>query len=269
MLQPEFGNRFPGTHPGWLPSVSHGRGNPTSANQAPSTLNRVQSTAYNSEQIPAGVTFGQQYNNRLPPAITTYSGQSQAASPQTGIWNDRRQEAPRAQGLNAYAPRFKPRENNRDYYERQLTHLVGGTHNSGQSAHRGIGGVRNAESVKVNDQQNSRHNIRAVTETQRWNSRADSNQIWNMKSSDKSIENTIPSGSCSTSTDHDISQEETNMAYQTYNCHPVYTNIGQRGDAIDSSRPSQAVQAVILPSTPRGSNISCEKMPDRYTWRGT
>lgn len=229
--------------------------------------------AYDNEQIPAGVTLGQQYNNRLLPAFTTYTGQSQAASFQTAIWNDRRQQAPRSQGLNAYAPRFKPQENNGDYYERQRIQLAGGTQNSGKLAYRETGIVHNTEHVKVDGQQNSRHNIRAVNETQHWNSRADVNQIPNTKSSRTLIENTIPSGSRSTY--HNISREEPNMTYnqgRTNNCHPRYTNIGQRGGAIDSSRPSQAApptQAAKLPSAARGSNIAHEKMPDRYTWRST
>lgn len=262
MIRPGFGNRFPGTQPGWLSSVSQGQGNPTSVNQAPSTLNMVQSTrAHDWEQISAGVTFGQQYSNRLPPAITTYTGQSQAVSSQTAIWNERRQQAPQAQGLNAHAPGFKPQENNEDYYERRQVQLVGGTLNSRKPAHRETGIVHNTERVKIDGQQNSRDNIRAVTETQHWNIRADSNQI----------PNTISSGSRSTY--HDIGQEEPNMTYnqgRTNSCHPLYTNIGQRGGGIDSSGSSQAAtttQAVKPPPAARGSNITRGKMPDRYTWR--
>lgn len=226
MPQPGFGNPVPGTQPGWMPYLPHGRGSPASANQAPNTLSMAQSARGPNNQLPLTATFGQQYQT----------------------------PAPHVQGLNCYAPSFRPQENTRTYWHQVVQPAVD-TFNGGGSVHREIG--RNAESVEADSRQNSSDIMGTLTGMQNLNIGAGSNQAQNTIPSrsgsshqvssqretnlgiNRSSGDSQPTGQCGTalvSPRHEAYRNR-NLTYhqgQTYNPLPIYTNLGHDQSAKDN-----------------------------------
>lgn len=283
IFQPGLNGPCPGTYVGQQSFVSHGQGNSPWTNHIHNTPSQGQpALKFTGHQLPIASTCGRQGeapafkltaddNNRSLASTNLCGLQHEAALPQKRGQKDGRQDVLQQQGLNADAPSFKPQgigapSGDHTYdanNKRGLAQSGGGKQENRDLANEKTASIQNAETGGGNGLHghNSGDNSQGpVVTAAQLNIGPSASRALHKRITSLRTENIPPCG---------ITWRD---GIQAYNHRLVPSQIEQGRGARDNDESNQDGATKKLSNQPlvvHSSNAPRERMPDRYTWRGT